>query len=140
MCYNGHQIDCSYFLILWPSAREGQMAVYDQVELLKFVDKYIGDLLDWALLVFFHSNPGTTDRAVDIAVRLGRKETDVRKAVERFSAKNLLKKIESEEDPVYVFEPPDKLKNQIDRFMEAISTPDLRVNLLSRVFEKKGAV
>lgn len=114
------------------------MAGYDQSELFKFVDKYVDTLLDWALLVFFHSNPGTTDRAADLAMRLGRKEIDVKKAVDRFVEKGLLKKIESDEEPIYVFEPPDKTREQIDHFMDAIASPDLRVSLLSRVFEKKG--
>lgn len=114
------------------------MSASGQAELFKFVDKYIDSLLDWAIIVFFHSNPGTTDRAADLATRLGHKEIDVKKAVERFVEKELLKKIESEDEPVYIFEPSDKLKEQIDNFIDAISSPDVRVTLLSRVFEKKG--
>lgn len=104
--------------------------------LKEFVRYYVNSLVAWAVIVFYHQNPGVRDRVSDLSRHLGRREDDVEKAVEFLAAKGLLSKTEHDNEAVYIYEPDQELRARVNRFVAALDTRDLRLWILSEVLEK----
>ncbi|MCL4499583.1 MAG: hypothetical protein M1335_05000 [Chloroflexi bacterium] len=102
----------------------------------RFVDAYVDSLVSWAIIVFYHENPGARDRAEDLALHLGRRLDDVSKAAEKLAEKRLLARSVRDSDVVYVYHPDDRLAEEVSKFVQALDDRELRLTILSRVLEK----
>jgi hypothetical protein len=101
-----------------------------------FVGKYVDSLASWAIIVFYHQNPGVRDRITDLATHLGRRETDIEIAVRELARKGLLFEEGVGEDAVYTYDPESLLHLRVEEFVNALEIRDLRVWVLSEVIEK----
>lgn len=101
-----------------------------------FVRSYVNSLVAWAVIVFYHQNPGVRDRVSDLARHLGRREDDIERAVEHLAARGLLRKEDSDGEFVYAYEPNDELDEQVTKFVNALDERELRLWILSEVLEK----
>lgn len=104
-------------------------------ELEKFITEVIGSLLMWELLVFIASNPGVTDNADGIAGRIGRRRQDLAALLESLSDKHILKKWGTQEDPIYMFQPPPTLAQQIDKFLAINADKEGRLLIWSQLLK-----
>jgi len=101
-----------------------------------FVQSYVNSLVVWAVIVFYHQNPGVRDRISDLARHLGRREDDVKEAVEHLVSKGFLKAEDADGEEIFIYEPNAKLSKQVERFVNALDTRDLRLWVLSEVLGK----
>lgn len=104
-------------------------------ELKQFVAEYVDSLISWAIIVFYHQNPGARDRASDLARHLGRREEDVLRAAERLVDKGLLRK-EDATEPVYTYEADDEMRLRVAAFVGGLETRDVRLWVLETVLGK----
>ncbi len=104
----------------------------------KFIAEYIDSLVTWAVIVFYHENPGARDRAGELALRLGRRIADVERAAEKLAEKGVLKRVKLDSDIIYVYEPEEAVRDQIDKFVRSLDDREVRLSVLSRVFDKMG--
>ncbi|MDP2211998.1 MAG: hypothetical protein Q8J63_09720 [Candidatus Aquicultor sp.] len=101
-----------------------------------FVGKYVDSLASWAIIVFYHQNPGVRDRITDLATHLGRRESDIEIAVIELTKKGLLLKEDEGEEAVYTYDPESILHQQVEEFVNALDVRDVRLWVLSEVLEK----
>ena len=104
--------------------------------LKSFVHSYVDSLVVWAVIVFYHQNPGVRDRITDLGRHLGRREEDIERAVEGLVSKGLLRKEEVDGEAIFVYEPDPDLRQQVSAFVNALDTRDLRLWVLSEVLDK----
>ncbi len=104
--------------------------------LKSFIRAYVSSLVVWAVIVFYHQNPGVRDRISDLSRHLGRCEDDIKGAVEHLVLKGLLKREETGSDTVYIYEPSPDLLKQVNAFVNALDIRDLRLWILSEVLDK----
>ncbi|HZD60288.1 MAG TPA: hypothetical protein VE439_07530 [Anaerolineae bacterium] len=101
--------------------------------LKSFISSYVNSLASWAIIVFYHQNPGVRDRVSDLAMHLGRRENDIEKAVEHLTESGLLKKEEGDNGAIYIYEPDLRLREQVNAFVDALDVRELRLWVLSEV-------
>ncbi len=104
--------------------------------LKSFVRSYVNSLIVWAVIVFYHQNPGVRDRVPDLSRHLGRREDDIQRAVEYLTVKGFLRREEAGGDAVYTYEPNPDLREQVNAFVDALDIRDLRLWILSEVLDK----
>lgn len=104
--------------------------------LQKFVHSYVNSLVVWAVIVFYHQNPGVRDRCIDLARHLGRRDVDIETAVEYLAGKGFLKKEGDDSEAIFIYEPDQDLRRQVNAFVDALETRDLRLWVLSEVLGK----
>ncbi|MCL6471630.1 MAG: hypothetical protein K6T91_02330 [Firmicutes bacterium] len=101
-----------------------------------FVHLYVDSLVAWAVIVFYHENPSVRDRVTDLARHLGRREDDIARAVEELAVKGLLKKEEIDGEAIFVYEPDSALREQVNSFVDALDSRDLRLWILAEVLDR----
>jgi len=104
--------------------------------LKSFVRTYVNSLASWAIIVFYHQNPGVRDRVTDLAMHLGRRESDIEVAVKELTQKGLLTQEDDDDDAVFIYKPDSSLRTQVESFVSALDVRDLRLWMLSEVLEK----
>lgn len=109
------------------------MSITINNNLKSFVRAYVNSLASWAVIVFYHQNPGARDRVEDLATHLGRREDDIKRAVEHLAHRGLLKKEEDDIGAVFVYEPDIRLRGQVEEFVDALDIRDMRLSILSEV-------
>jgi len=112
------------------------MSITVNNNLKAFIDLYVNSLASWAIIVFYHQNPGVRDRISDLATHLGRREDDVEKAVEYLVEKGLLREESGDSDSIYIYDPDETMRKQVHMFVNALDTRDLRLWILSEVLGK----
>ena len=104
-------------------------------ELKMFMRSYVNSLIAWAIIVFYQQNPGVRDRVSDLAIHLGRREKDIKRSVEHLVGKGFLKK-DFGGEVVYYYEPDERLREQVDIFINALDARDKRLWILSEILDK----
>jgi len=104
-------------------------------ELSLFIENYVDSFVKWDLIAFFGLNPETESTAIDIASRLGRKEEDVKQALEELVQKGLLEKRENE-DVVYSYAPNEELARQARLFVECLEDRNKRLKILGKLLRR----
>lgn len=99
-------------------------------KLKEFVEGYIPSFLAWDLIVFFKLNPGTVDTALGISRRLGRAPAEVEEALEQLFKKSILRKKVFKNKSIYLFEPPQEIKEDIDEFVSSLEDDYFRISVL----------
>lgn len=111
-------------------------SLYLDEELIFFIENYVDSFVKWDVIAFFCLNPETVGVAVDIANRLGRKESDVEEALEELVQKKLLKK-RNDEDVVYAYAPTPEVARQVKLFVECIADREKRLKILAKILRMK---
>ncbi|MHB0977157.1 MAG: hypothetical protein ACYC1U_08180 [Candidatus Aquicultorales bacterium] len=101
----------------------------------RFVDEYVDSLVSWAIIVFYHENPGARHRTEELALHLGRRPADVLKCADTLVEKGLLKQTDGA-DAVYFYDPDPDLAAWVDSFVQALDDRETRLEILARVLEK----
>lgn len=104
--------------------------------LKSFVSSYVSSLVAWAIIVFYHENPGVRDRVSDLARHLGRNEDDIERAVDHLTKEGFLKVEGNGKEAIFVYEPDIDLYEQVSLFVNALDTRDQRLWVLSEVLGK----
>jgi predicted transcriptional regulator len=105
-------------------------------ELILFIENYVDSFVKWDVIAFFCLNPETIGMVIDIASRLGRKESDVEEALEELVQKGLLEKRKNEE-VVYAYAPPSDVSRQVKLFVECIGDREKRLKILAKILRMK---
>ncbi len=103
-----------------------------------FIRKYITSFVKWDLVVFFCKNPGVANTATALANRLGRKPSDVSRALEDLAQDGLLAREAADTDSEYRFSTPEHLSSMVHEFVAALETREKRLQILT-AFLRKGA-
>jgi hypothetical protein len=111
------------------------MEAINNRELKSFMQSYVSSLIAWAIIVFYHQNPGVRDRVRDLATHLGRKDLDVERAVINLAQNGFLK-VEDGAEPIYYYEPDEHLSEQVNVFINALNVRDMRLWMLSEILDK----
>ncbi len=102
----------------------------------EFVHSYVNSLVVWAVIVFYHQNPGVRDRCTDLARHLGRREDDIEAAVDYLAGKGFLRKEGAEAEAIFIYEPDSGLRDKVNAFVDALETRELRLWVLTEVLGK----
>ena len=102
-------------------------------DVLAFVDEYVDSFISWDILIFFHHNPSAIETARSLSGRLGRRLEDTKDGLTFLCEKDVLRTVDNE---TYEFKPEDQLAKQITAFSDALTQPDTRLRILSRVLSK----
>lgn len=94
------------------------------------------------LTSFFELNPGTVDTTLGISKRLGRDPAEVEETLEQFFKKGIVRKKVFKNKSIYLYEPPQKLKKDIEEFVDSLDDDYFRMSvldlLLKTVFSSKN--
>jgi len=106
-------------------------------ETREFITNFVDSFVKWDLLVFFYHNPNAVDNPNNIASRLGRKEEEVKEALEELKKKGLLS---TKGESIYAFETSEENKKMIEKFTKLLKDRNSRLEVLSLVLKqiKKG--
>lgn len=97
-----------------------------------FINTYVTSFVAWDLIVFFHYNPNVIDSSKNIALKLGRNENEVRKALTELTEKGILKL----DNEVYSLQLQEEVKEQIENFVKILSDRSQRLQAVSMVLKK----
>jgi hypothetical protein len=102
-------------------------------DVLGFVDAYVDSFISWDILIFFHHNSSAIENAGSLSGRLGRRLEDTKDGLTFLCDKGVL---HTEDNETYEFKPEDQLAKQITAFSDALTQPDTRLRILSKVLSK----
>jgi hypothetical protein len=105
-------------------------------DLRDFIVNYIDSFLTWDLLVFFHTNPGTINGPAELAASLGRKENEIKDSLEFLENKKVLKRKSFRGKNVYFYNPPEEIKEKVERFVKGLDSKNFRFHAISIVLKK----
>jgi|SRR5450759_2811310 hypothetical protein len=105
-------------------------------ELEGFVRDYLVSFAAWDMLVLLHAQPDLADSLSGLAFRLGRAERDVREASRAMIEGGLLVPMAGEEQDVFGVTSDPHMLELLERFVEASSERDWRLDLVRRVLNR----
>jgi hypothetical protein len=85
-------------------------------DVAEFIANVINSLVMWELVIFLWNNPGITDHAKGIALRLGRRREDIQGALDVLVGNGILEKWGDETQPVYAFKQDSKFAQAMEKF------------------------
>lgn len=118
--------------------QKGNMIPQIDVELERFIEKYVNSFIKWDLLVFFHENPGTTDTSTSLANHLGRRPEDVRKALDELVEGEVLTVQADDPNIIYQYQPSPKVQPLIENFIKSLDSREKRLQILTKLLRLGG--
>lgn len=103
---------------------------------IQFVERHVGTLLAWDILVFFHRNPDAVLDAEGLASRLGRRVEEIDPEVEALCEGRILQRAGG----LIRYRPSHELRTQVADFVEACQDRGRRLALIALVLHRIGRV
>lgn len=103
---------------------------------IQFVERHVGTLLAWDILVFFHRNPDAVLDAEGLASRLGRRVEEVEPEVTALCDGRILQCAGG----LIRYRPTPELRTQVGEFVEACQDRGRRLALIALVLHRIGRV
>jgi len=101
---------------------------------IQFVERHVGSLLAWDILVFFHRNPDAVLDTAGLASRLGRKVDEVEPEVDALCDGRILQCAGG----LIRYKPTAELRQQAGDFVEACQDRSRRLALIALVLHRIG--
>jgi predicted transcriptional regulator len=101
-------------------------------ELIKIVDEVIGSFVGWELILLFNTNPSLRITEDELARQINREKEDLSQIINDFLAKGLIK----EEGNFYTYKPSDKIKANVNVFINALNDRNKRLAIISQLLNK----
>lgn len=101
---------------------------------IRFVERHVGSLLTWDILVFFHRNPEAVLDPPGLASRLGRKVEEVEPEVAVLCEGRILQQAGG----LIRYKPPEELREQISQFVDSCQDRGRRLALIALVLHRIG--
>lgn len=100
----------------------------------QFVERHVGSLLAWDILVFFHRNPDTVLDAAGLASRLGRRVEEVEPEIDSLCDGRVLQRAGG----LVRYRPTSEVRTQVSDFVEACQDRGRRLALIALVLHRIG--
>ena len=104
-----------------------------EADLEKFIEEYVNSFIKWDLITYFYNNVGVFDAAHALAIHLGRKESDVTKALSELAEKKLIMKVKRDGEDVYHYSPSIEISEMVSSFIEALEIREKRLLILTKM-------
>lgn len=101
---------------------------------IRFVERYVGSLLAWDILVFFHRNQDAVLDPEGLATRLGRKAEEIGPEVESLCDARILQCAGG----LVRYKPSPQLDAQVGEFVSACQDRGRRLALIALVLHRIG--
>lgn len=101
---------------------------------IQFVERHVGSLLAWDILVFFHRNPDAVLDTAGLASRLGRKVEEVDPEVDALCDGRILQCAGG----LIRYKPTPELRQQVGDFVDACQDRSRRLALIALVLHRIG--
>jgi hypothetical protein len=102
-------------------------------ELLEFLRTNVNSFVKWDLIRFFHENPHTADTAENIAWHARRDAGAIRGELSELAAQGILVQDQRDGVTVYSLSQNRRVRDTIDRFIEASDDRQFRVKAIYHV-------
>ncbi|HDP70124.1 MAG TPA: hypothetical protein ENN38_04860 [Actinobacteria bacterium] len=99
----------------------------------RFIEEYVDSFVKWDLITYFHNNAGVFDSSHSLAVHLGRKESDIKKALRELADKNLVTEIKENGGDVYQYTPSVGISEMVENFVKALEIREKRLLILTKL-------
>lgn len=103
-------------------------------DVIRFVERHVGSLLAWDILVFFHRNPDAVLDVEGLASRLGRRVEEIEPEIDALSEGRILQCAGG----LIRYRPNAELKQQVAEFVEACQDRGRRLALIALVLHRIG--
>ncbi len=103
---------------------------------IQFVERHVGSLLAWDILVFFHRNPDAVLDIAGLASRLGRKVEEIEPEVDSLCDGRILQCAGG----LVRYKPTPELREQVSEFVDACQDRGRRLALIALVLHRIGRV
>lgn len=103
---------------------------------IRFVERHVGTLLAWDILVFFHRNPDAVLDAEGLASRLGRRIDEIDPEIDALCEGRILQCAGG----LIRYRPAMDLRNEVGDFVEACQDRGRRLALIALVLHRIGRV
>jgi len=101
---------------------------------MQFVERYVGSLLTWDILVFFHRNPDAVLDAEGLATRLGRRQEEIEPEVQTLAEARILQVAGG----LIRYKPSQEMRDSASAFVEACQDRGRRLALIALVLHRIG--
>lgn len=101
---------------------------------IRFVERYVGSLLAWDILVFFHRNQDAVLDANGLATRLGRKEEEIEPEAAALCDAKILQCAGG----LIRYKPSPQLDAEVGEFVDACQDRGRRLALIALVLHRIG--
>lgn len=101
---------------------------------MQFVERYVGSLLTWDILVFFHRNPDAVLDSEGLATRLGRKVEEVEPEVQTLADARILQVAGG----LIRYKPSPEMRESVTGFVDACQDRGRRLALIALVLHRIG--
>lgn len=101
---------------------------------IHFVERHVGSLLAWDILVFFHRNPDAVLDAPGLATRLGRRVEEIEPEVEALCDGRILQCAGG----LVRYKPTPEQRTQVSEFVDACQDRGRRLALIALVLHRIG--
>lgn len=101
---------------------------------IRFVERHVGSLLAWDILVFFHRNPDAVLDTAGLASRLGRKVDEVDPEVDVLCEGRILQSAGG----LVRYKPTPELRKDVGDFVDACQDRSRRLALIALVLHRIG--
>jgi hypothetical protein len=102
-------------------------------ELLEFLRTSVNSFVKWDLIRFFHENPHTSDTAENIAWHARRSAETIQAELSELAAQGVLVQDQRDGVTVYSLSQNRRVRDTIDRFIEASDDRQFRVKAIYHV-------
>lgn len=103
---------------------------------IQFVERHVGTLLAWDILVFFHRNPDAVLDTEGLASRLGRRVEEIQPEIDVLCQGRILQCAGG----LIRYRPTHELRDQVGDFVEACQDRGRRLALIALVLHRIGRV
>lgn len=103
----------------------------DVIELMKEV---VNSFVAWDVITFFHEHVDTWYSPEEVAKGIGGKLSEVKEVLEELAHKIVLAKQERSNKTYYAY-PSGRWQYSINKFVEGLDDPELRVQMLTYLFK-----
>lgn len=115
------------------------MGLYDPEGVLgpavmQFVERYVGSLLTWDILVFFHRNPDAVLDVEGLATRLGRRQAEIEPEIATLADARILQSAGG----LIRYKPTAEMRETVGAFVEACQDRGRRLALIALVLHRIG--
>lgn len=101
---------------------------------MNFVERHVGSLLAWDILVFFHRNQDAVLDADGLASRLGRRVDEINPELEALTDGRILQCAGG----LIRYKPNQEMRDQVGEFVEACQDRGRRLALIALVLHRIG--
>lgn len=111
-------------------------SIQDGIDIIGFVDSYVGSFVQWDLLSYFFRNPHTADTASQISGNLKRNLQVVRNELAVLARHSIIHKFDFEDLVIYTLTEDRELRQELRAFMAASSNRENYLRIAVHIMQR----